>query len=294
MKLIAVAFFTLMLMACAPSRPVLRSYLERADIAIARQEWEIAYRFLEDGFIVSQPELRARAIGTVREHPEVVTAGFITFSRDSLSKTLSDHGEDRGVDLERKRLAMFRAVATSNAYEIAKANVDSVAINTDNKRKEQQRLSDEMNIKDELARSERIRKEEESRTREEENRAQRERRRHETKLALIVAAQKSRFACQSRPECDKAFALTQIFVSEYSDMKIQVSTETIIETFNPTDSMKTGLKAMKIPLRADTAEIVVTASCRDEGRESFVNFCDEKLLSIYRAYPAFVKTALRP
>jgi len=242
---------------------------------------------LEDWFVATNPEAKAKALALAGQYPQVLIAGSRTFTPESISKTLSAHGDDRGVDLERRRLEMYRIVAAVSDYESAKSNVDSAAVGVDRRREEQRRLSEEQRIEEQRIANERRKNDEEAR-------AEMERKRLQRRVAVMEAANKSRLFCQSHAECQKAFSLTQIFVSENSDMKIQVATETIIETYNPTDSMKTGLKAVKIPRRADSAEIVVTASCRDEGRESFKDICDEKLLSIYRAFPIFIHSALRP
>jgi hypothetical protein len=276
LKLIALVAFVLFVSACAAPRPTAISYLARADAAIAQQDWEVAYRLLEDEFFSSQSGIRDRAIAMARQYPQVIAVGALTFSRESIYKTISAHGPEQGVDLESRRLEMFKVVATPDAYETAKSNVDTIALAVDPKRKEQQRVAEEKQRRDQQTRGEA------------------ERKKQEAKLALMDAAQKSRFLCQYKTACEKAFSLTQIFVSENSDMKIQVATDTIIETYNPTEAMKTGLKAVKIPRRGDTAEIVLTASCRDESRESFKDICDKKLLSLYLAYPTFIQSALRP
>ena len=115
------------------------------------------------------------------------------------------------------------------------------------------------------------------------------------RAALIDAIKKSRYICKNKNECEKAFSLTQIFISENSDMKIQVATDTIIETYNPSDFFKTGLKAVKIPRKSNVAEIVLTASCSHEGSdEEMQDFCNQKILSIYLAYPKFIKSVLNP
>lgn len=276
MKFLALVAFAVLVSACATPRPAAFSYMDRADAAIARQDWEVAYRFLEDGFISSQPGIRERAISLARQQPIVISVGAQTFSPESISKTLLAHGAERGVDLERRRLDMFKVVATPAVYATAKSNVDAAAVTVDIERKERQRLANEKQRKDDQVR------------------ADAERRKRQLHLDLIGAAQKSRFLCQNKIECEKAFSLTQIFVSENSDMKIQVATDTIVETYNPSESMKTALKAIKIPMRGDSAEIVLTASCRDEGHESFKDICDQKMLSVYVAYPSFLQSALRP
>ena len=112
--------------------------------------------------------------------------------------------------------------------------------------------------------------------------------------ALIQAAKGARFSCNGKAECDKAFSLTQIYLSENSDMKIQVATDTIVETYNPTDSMKIGIKATKQPKKGDRSEIVLTANCKDESNASFEEVCNNKLLPIYREFPDFIKKSIQP
>jgi len=265
LKYIAVLIMSTLLVACAAPRPVALSYLDNADAAIARQDWEVAYRFIEDGLISSQPEVKARALSDVRQHPQILQAASRTFSKESIAKTLSDHGEERGLDIEKHRAEMYRVVATTSEYELARSNIESAAQLLADKRK-----SDEQHLRDKAIEKAGV------------------------KAELVEAAKNARFLCQGKPECEKAFSLTQIFLSEHSDMKIQVATDTIIETYNPTDSMKVGLKAIKMPRKADTAEIFLTATCRDDGSESFKDWCDRKLLTVYRAYPTFMESSMRP
>lgn len=269
-----------MLSACAVQRSSPVNNMDLAEEAISRQEWETAYRFLEDGFVDVLPDVKAKALNTLGKYPQLLTAGANTFSRENISETLIVTGQSYGEDIVLNRLERFKVVASQEAYQIAKSNFDSVAIVIAAQLKEKRLRADEA-----LA---------EERRREKELRDEKERKKNQTVLALIDASKQSRVFCQSRAECEKAFSLTQIYMSEKSDMKIQVATEAIIETFNPTDSMKIGLKAIKIPKQGDTAEIVLTVSCRDESRESFKEVCDGKLLSIYTGYPAFVRSMLRP
>lgn len=82
--------------------------------------------------------------------------------------------------------------------------------------------------------------------------------------ALAVEAEEgSRVRCGTESECRKAFALAQIYVSTKTDMKIQLATDTIIETYNPTESGKMGAKVIKTPGAGQSAEIVLTVACRE-------------------------------
>lgn len=98
----------------------------------------------------------------------------------------------------------------------------------------------------------------------------------------------SRFTCSTDAECRKAFALAQIYVSTMTDMKIQLATDTIVETYNPTEAGKMGAKVIKTPGAGQSAEIVITVTCRE---------CSQKLrasaLELMRDFRPFVEARLR-
>jgi hypothetical protein len=160
---------------------------------------------------------------------------------------------------------MYRAVANDLDFEFAKRNVESAETALIARRKH-----DEETLAAEL------------------------RRKAELKVSLAEAMRAARFLCQSRDECQKAFSLTQIFVSEKADMKLQVTTDTIIETFNATELMRISLKAVKIPGAGSSAEIVLNGSCKDDGSQLAVERCATRMLELYRAYPTFMRTSFRP
>lgn len=102
------------------------------------------------------------------------------------------------------------------------------------------------------------------RDREEAEEAARRAKDREFEDALIAdAARGSRFVCLTDSDCRKAFSLAQIFVSTKTDMKIQLATDTIIETYNPTETGKIGAKVIKMPGVGQSAEIVISISCKD-------------------------------
>jgi len=91
-----------------------------------------------------------------------------------------------------------------------------------------------------------------------------ERRKAEAQARIYAnAASGSRVTCTTDADCRKAFQLAQIYVSTKSDMKIQLATDAIIETYNPTETGKMGAKVIKTPGAGQSAEIVLTVSCRD-------------------------------
>jgi len=86
------------------------------------------------------------------------------------------------------------------------------------------------------------------------------------------------------------FALAQIYVRDNADQKIQVATDTIIETYNPTEDGKLGITVIKMP-RAGTVEIVkITPSCKESSASE--RYCRLKRTAIYRGFKPFVVKSL--
>lgn len=105
-----------------------------------------------------------------------------------------------------------------------------------------------------------------------------------------AAAENSSFTCNDKITCSKAFALAQIYVQQNSDQKIQVATDTIIETYNPTDGGKVGMTVMKIP-RAGSLEVVkVTVSCNGQGH--YDELCRLRRLEIHSDFKPFIERSL--
>lgn len=105
---------------------------------------------------------------------------------------------------------------------------------------------------------------------------------------LADAARGSRLTCADDTECRKAFSLAQIYVSTMTDMKIQFATDTIIETYNPTEIGKRGAKVIKMPGAGQSAEIVLTVFCRECPETP-----DGGSLSLMKEFRQFVETRLR-
>lgn len=108
--------------------------------------------------------------------------------------------------------------------------------------------------------------------------------------AEMDAAEKSIVICKDKVSCDKVFSLAQIYVQQNADQKIQVATNTIIETYNPTEEGKIAITVIKMP-RAGTLELVkITPSCK-EGNH-FGKYCRQKRTSIYRGFKPFIEQSL--
>jgi len=108
----------------------------------------------------------------------------------------------------------------------------------------------------------------------------------------LDAMEKAQYTCNSELECNKAFALTQIYISDNSDMKIQVATDTIIETYNPSDSFKIGFKALKVPGTGHSATIKLNAYCGEANSEAELKFCMIMIINILNNFTEYINSQL--
>lgn len=135
------------------------------------------------------------------------------------------------------------------------------------------------------------------RAREEEIRLSEERQRQEEEirqslLSQIMEAEKSaKFSCRDKIQCGKAFSLTQIYIDSVTDMKLQITTETILETYNPNEDGKIGLKALRLPGRGTSATITLSARCRNDAGYHSAS-CNLKKLDVYTGFRPFLEQSL--
>lgn len=127
-------------------------------------------------------------------------------------------------------------------------------------------------------------------------REERERREAE-ELAKALEDEKNALAqsiitCNDKTTCAKIFALAQIYVAQTADQKIQVATDTIIETYNPTDSGNIGISVVKTPKSGSTEVISITPNCRHKNDEQ-EKLCRSKRTVVYAGFRPFVESNLR-
>ncbi len=86
----------------------------------------------------------------------------------------------------------------------------------------------------------------------------------------------STYICNNERECKRAFTFTQIFISENSDRKIQIATDTVIETYG---GSAFSMKAVKTPLAG--------------SKEKIELFCDICGAIFYPKYHFFMNTNMQ-
>jgi hypothetical protein len=89
------------------------------------------------------------------------------------------------------------------------------------------------------------------------------------------------------------FALAQIYLAQNSDQKIQVVTDTIVQTYNPTDNGKVGMSIVKMPGKGTKEIVEITASCKDSEFHSFASICRQTRTRIYCGFRPFIEAHLQ-
>jgi hypothetical protein len=99
---------------------------------------------------------------------------------------------------------------------------------------------------------------------------------------LALARTRNKVGCLG-VQCDRLFALAQAYLLQQSDMRIQVATSTLIETYNGTSAGNLSMRIVRVPAAGETWEIILSVACKDEIQ--FPDICNPKLL---RAYSGFL------
>lgn len=102
--------------------------------------------------------------------------------------------------------------------------------------------------------------------------------------------------CSTKIKCEKAFSLTKVFIQQHTDMKIQFSDDTTVSTYNaPADRpFYVSMTAIKIPGIGESANIILTASCKSLSDKQGLAFslCADKIAEIYEGFKPFVESKL--
>jgi len=112
------------------------------------------------------------------------------------------------------------------------------------------------------------------------------------KQAAAQAEKDAYVTCNDRTSCDKTFSLAQIYINSMASQKIQVATDTIIETYNPTEYGNIGMGAVKIPGKGSSAIVRVSVTCKVSDSGHFAKYCESKKLDIYNGFRPFVSKML--
>lgn len=99
---------------------------------------------------------------------------------------------------------------------------------------------------------------------------------------LAVARTRDRVQCIGGTPCDRAFAQAQAYLLQQADMRIQVATPTLIETYAGTADGQVSMRLIRVPAAGERWEIVLSAWCREERKGTRI--CLEKLVDTYGGF----------
>lgn len=107
------------------------------------------------------------------------------------------------------------------------------------------------------------------------------------------AAVESVVTCADKTMCTKVFALAQIYTARNSDQKIQVATDTIIETYNPTENGKIGISIVKTPGRGTIETVTIVPTCKvSTSNKLSKDLCRSKRMLVYLGFRSFIEENL--
>jgi hypothetical protein len=115
---------------------------------------------------------------------------------------------------------------------------------------------------------------------------------HAELKAEVEAATSAKLACNVKTTCAKVFALAQIYIATETDQKIQVVTDSVIQTYNPTEDGKVGASIIKMPQRGDGALVSLSLSCKSSGFAAMESLCRKKNTRLYQGFLPFIETRL--
>jgi len=262
-----------------------KTYIDRAEAAIADRNWTTAYRFLEDGFVTENVLNRTRALALVKTYPALLTGGAETFSIPNLVRSIDSNGLVAGPKHELDRLAMYKVVASPEAVALAEQNIAKAFAQV----KDSRGLSDRENA-EARAIAERFAAEE--KVRQDQNNVEIAKRRAGIVGRMAIAKEEAMVYCKDTLECSKVFALAQIFIVDNATMKIQTSNETIIETFNPNEGRAIGARATKFPRQGTSAVVALSLTCGKTKYEHELDVCMEDVTRVYTGFVPYIKKML--
>lgn len=98
-----------------------------------------------------------------------------------------------------------------------------------------------------------------------------ERFKERARLLSLLASAKSKavLSCATKEACDKTFALTEIFIAQHSDMKLQVMSPSLLQTYNPMETNKIGISAYRVPGKGTASTILIEVACKRDKPEDW-------------------------
>lgn len=114
----------------------------------------------------------------------------------------------------------------------------------------------------------------------------------EARARYVEAEKKRNFTCLTTRECERAFMAAKAFVTERSDMRVQVTDSSMISTYRPSKKNRIGLSAIRKPVENEVEQITLTAECNGYEFNNF-GFCGNKVSAIYEEFQPYVASRIK-
>ena len=72
-------------------------------------------------------------------------------------------------------------------------------------------------------------------------------------------------SCSGAAQCARMWSAAQAWVANNAGMKLQIATDSILETYNSTSYSRLAVKVVKEPVGADGYRFVITTFCMDNS-----------------------------
>ncbi len=115
-----------------------------------------------------------------------------------------------------------------------------------------------------------------------------DRQRRKAELQLVHDEKDDYVTCYDDSSCDKMFTLTREYIRARSTRKIQLATDSTIETSSPEQDGDIAMSARKIPAIGSSSDIYLTVSCRVDDKGIYDKLCERRQLEIYRGFRPFI------
>lgn len=277
-RMLVVALISVLAGCAGPQFGQSPSPIAKAERAISERNWVVAYRHLEDVFASPNEAVRTKALQLYADTPQLRSAAAQTFTAEALKTSFEKQGYATGVAIEKYRLSMYRLVATDAEYRVASSNFENLSsgyqaglLAEEERRKAAEALAKQKEA-DALAKQLEELK--------------------ELDRQLEASRRNAVFHCKDRLQCEKAFALTQIFIATNSDMRIQLANDTLIETYNPNKDGAMGATAMKVPGAGTSAVVMLDVVCKQGRGVEPVKACKRSAIVMNNDFGEFIKKRL--
>ena len=115
------------------------------------------------------------------------------------------------------------------------------------------------------------------------------------RVAIAASERLAVVRYQTPDLCAKAFAATKVYLMNKSDMRVQLSDDTLVATYGPTKLGHIGITASRKPEANNSCTIALNTRCRGEGQNDnpgVVTLCRVQIVDINENFRPYIEQAV--